>query len=57
VVAWFDFHGDEPPPDFDPHPRFKFHFARRKKSSVGKMSVTNALHGLIYAVEWGVIVR
>jgi hypothetical protein len=57
-VAWFDFQGAEPPPGFDPHPTLQVSLLEgRTKHLIGKMSVTNALHGLIYEVEWGVINR
>jgi hypothetical protein len=58
AVAWFDFHGDEPPPDFDPHPTLQVSLREERTNHLfGRNSVENALHGLIYAVEWGVINR
>jgi len=55
AVAWFDFKGAEPPQDFDPHPTLQVAFHEETMPGfLSRMSVANALHGLIWTVEWEV---
>jgi hypothetical protein len=57
-VAWFDFHGAEPPPGFDPHPTLQVAIIEAKTNHLlGRRSVIDALHGMIHTVEWGVVTR
>lgn len=56
-VAWFDFHGAEPPEDFDPHPSLKIVTQEAEAPLLGHVPLHAVLESLISAVEWDIVSR
>lgn len=56
-VAWFDFHGNDPPPDFDPHPALQVSFYESEFPNLVMVPIQNWLESTCwwiehYIVEW-----
>jgi len=56
-VAWFDFHGGEPPADFDPHPSLKVVIREPEAPNLAHIEVVAAIEGIGQWVAWEVIDR
>lgn len=54
-VAWFDFHGHEPPDDFDPHPALAITLLEREMLDVSRVPICNLLDTLRWEVEERII--
>ena len=54
-VAWFDFHGLEPPNDFDPHPSLQITFCEAEMPDLIGHPVTNVLETLCGWVEHTIV--
>jgi hypothetical protein len=57
VVAWFDFHGTEPPCNFNPHPLIQVTLNEPDTTRLTGMDLTSALRALVGWVEGTVIAR
>jgi hypothetical protein len=56
-VAWFDFHGAEPPANFDPHPSLKVVMREPEAPLLSHVEVVGAMEGIGQWVEWEVVSR
>jgi hypothetical protein len=56
-VAWFDFHGAEPPNDFDPHPAIQISLREADGPQLAFTPLTTVLEAWIAWVEWEVVDR
>ena len=54
-IAWFDFHGAEPPDDFDPHAGIQVVLNETDALRINTVPVPNALETFIWWVEWNVV--
>jgi hypothetical protein len=50
-VAWFDFHGAQPPDDFDPHPAVQVVLNEAETPRLTASGVTNALGVFVWQIE------
>ena len=54
-VAWFDFHGHEPPPDFDPHLALAVAINEAETPEIHLVPLSEALTQLIWWVEFHIV--
>jgi hypothetical protein len=54
-VAWFDFHGAEPPADFDPHPALAVALHEGEFPEISLLPIHNVLSTLVWWVEWHIV--
>jgi len=50
-IAWFDFKGAEPPPNFDPHPALQVVIREPDAARISHVNITDALSQLCWWVE------
>jgi hypothetical protein len=54
-VAWFDFKGDEPPADFDPHPAIQVALRDPAAPALHYDAISGVLENMCWWVEWWII--
>jgi hypothetical protein len=54
-VAWFDFHGAEPPPNFNPHPSLQIVISDPGAAALSYIEAAGAIENLCWWVEWHIL--
>jgi hypothetical protein len=54
-VVWFDFHGANPPPDFDPHPAIQVALRDPVAPALHYHPLVGIIDNLVRSVEWEVV--